>query len=45
MVVLLGTGRLVVEGPEGTHAFDVSKGFLQVVDNSVSALAESVNPA
>lgn len=42
MVVLLGTGRLVIRSPEGDRRFRVSRGFLQVVDNDVSVLAEEV---
>ncbi len=41
MVVLLGTGELVVHGDE-ERRFRVSRGFLQVVDNEVSVLAEQV---
>ena len=42
MVVLLGTGPLEVRSPDGEDRFRVSRGFLQVVDNDVSILAESV---
>ena len=42
MVVLLGTGTLHVEDPDGARQFHVSRGFLQVVDNEVSVLAEEV---
>lgn len=45
MVVLLGTGELVVRAPDGDHRFHVSRGFLQVVDNVVSVLAEEVEAA
>jgi F-type H+-transporting ATPase subunit epsilon len=42
MVTLLGTGQLVVRSPDGEHRFDLSRGFLQVVDNEISVLAEAV---
>ncbi|MCG8468556.1 MAG: ATP synthase F1 subunit epsilon [Gemmatimonadetes bacterium] len=42
MVVLLGTGTLRVRGAEGERRFSVSRGFLQVVDNRVSVLAEDI---
>lgn len=42
MVVLLGTGRLVIRSLDGDRRFHVSRGFLQVVDNDVSILAEEV---
>lgn len=42
MTVLLGEGPLVVRTPEGDRRFRVSRGFLQVVDNVVSVLAEEV---
>ncbi len=42
MVVLLGTGTLIVRSPDDTRSFRVSRGFLQVVDNDVSVLAEEV---
>ena len=44
MVVLLGTGRLRVRSPDGEWSFRVARGFLQVVDNDVSVLAEEVEP-
>jgi len=47
MVVLLGTGTLHVrspDAPDGVRSFRVSRGFLQVVDNDVSVLAEEVEP-
>jgi len=44
MVVLLGTGTLQIDGPDGKRRFHVSRGFLQVVDNEVSVLAEEVEP-
>jgi F-type H+-transporting ATPase subunit epsilon len=42
MVALLGTGQLVVRSPDGERRFEVSRGFLQVVDNEISVLAEAV---
>lgn len=42
MVTLLGMGPLVVRGPGGERRFEVARGFLQVVDNEVSVLAEEV---
>ena len=42
MVVLLGTGALRVRSREGERTFQVSRGFLQVIDNRVSVLAEEV---
>lgn len=45
MTVLLGTGELVVRTEEGDRRFHVSRGFLQVVDDVVSVLAEEVKPA
>lgn len=43
MVVLLGSGELVVRtAGDGDRRFHVSRGFLQVVDNVVSVLAEEV---
>lgn len=45
MVVLLGTGELVVRTPAGDRRFHVSRGFLQVVDDVVSVLAEEVEAA
>jgi F-type H+-transporting ATPase subunit epsilon len=44
MVVLLGTGELKLRGPGGDARFRVSRGFLQVVENAVSVLAEDVTP-
>ena len=43
MTVLLGEGELVVRSPEGDRTFHVSRGFLQVVDDVVSVLAEEVS--
>lgn len=45
MTVLLGEGELVVRAPDGDRTFRVSRGFLQVVDNVVSVLAEEVEEA
>lgn len=42
MVVLLGTGDLRISTPDGETRFRVSRGFLQVVENEVSILAEEV---
>lgn len=43
MTVLLGEGELVVRTPAGDRTFHVSRGFLQVVDDIVSVLAEEVS--
>lgn len=45
MTVLLGEGELRVTADDGTHRFRVARGFLQVVDNEVSVLAEEVEEA
>lgn len=42
MTVLLGEGELAVRSDGRTRRFYVSRGFLQVVDNEVSVLAEQV---
>jgi len=42
MVVLLGSGELRISTPDGDIRFRVSRGFLQVVGNEVSILAEEV---
>lgn len=42
MTVLLGTGELLIRSEEGTLRMRVARGFLQVVDNEVSVLAEEV---
>lgn len=42
MVVLLGTGELRIRSPDGDTRLHVSRGFLQVVDDEVSVLAEEV---
>ena len=43
MVTLLGTGQLIVHDTQGERRFQVSRGFLQVVDNEVSVLAEEID--
>lgn len=46
MVVLLGAGELRVTSDDGkVSRFQVSTGFLQVVDDEVSVLAEQVEPS
>ena len=45
MVVLLGEGVLRIHTVDGDTEFHVSRGFLQVVDNDVSVLAEEIRPA
>lgn len=45
MVVLLGEGELRIRSIDGESRFRVARGFLQVVDNEVSVLAEEVEPA
>lgn len=45
MTVLLGEGVLIVRRKDGDRAFRVSHGFLQVVDDTVSILAEEVSEA
>jgi F-type H+-transporting ATPase subunit epsilon len=42
MTVLLGEGELRVRSDDGTRRFRVARGFLQVVENEVSVLAEEV---
>ena len=44
MVVLLGEGLLRIRTDDGSRHFRVARGFLQVLDNTVSVLAESVEP-
>ncbi|MDH3733688.1 MAG: F0F1 ATP synthase subunit epsilon [Gemmatimonadota bacterium] len=44
MVVLLGTGELRIHTIDGDTRFRVSRGFMQVVDNEISVLAEEVEP-
>ena len=45
MVVLLGSGELRIESLDGATRFRVSRGFMQVVNNVVSVLAEKVEGA
>ncbi len=42
MMVLLGTGQVVVQDGETENRIRVSGGFLQVIDDQVSVLAETV---
>ncbi len=42
MMVLLGEGELRLRDGGALHRFHVARGFLQVVDNEVSVLAEEV---
>lgn len=42
LMTLLGTGDVTVRDGDTTHVVPVSGGFLQVVDNQVSVLAEEV---
>ena len=42
MMTLLGTGDVTVKDGSKVHRIAVSGGFLQVVDNEVSVLAEEV---
>lgn len=44
MVVLLGEGLLRIRTDRGRRCFRVARGFLQVLDNTVSVLAEEVTP-
>lgn len=44
MTVLLGEGELRLRHEGRTERFRVARGFLQVVDNEVSVLAEEVEP-
>lgn len=45
MTVLLGEGELRLRTEGGVERFRVARGFLQVVDNEVSVLAEEVEAA
>ena len=45
MMTLLGTGDVTVRDGSVTHHVPVSGGFLQVVDNQVSVLAEEMGEA
>lgn len=42
MMVLLGTGDVVVKDADVEHRVHVSGGFMQVIDDEVSVLAERV---
>ncbi|MFQ5890403.1 MAG: FoF1 ATP synthase subunit delta/epsilon [Gemmatimonadota bacterium] len=44
MMVLLGAGEVVVRDGTEVHRVRVARGFLQVIDNQVSVLAEEVEP-
>lgn len=43
MMALLGTGDVVVKDGSSEHRIRVSGGFMQVIDDEVSVLAESVD--
>ena len=43
MMALLGTGDVVVKEGSSEHRIHVSGGFMQVIDDEVSVLAESVD--
>ncbi|MEN8145649.1 MAG: ATP synthase F1 subunit epsilon [Gemmatimonadota bacterium] len=43
MMVLLGTGDVVIRNGQHTETFTVARGFLQVVDNEISIMAEEVS--
>ena len=45
LMTLLGTGDVTVRDGSTEHRITVSGGFLQVVDNSVSVLAEQMGEA
>ena len=42
MMVLLGSGDVVVKDGDSEHRIHVSGGFMQVIDDEVSVLAERV---
>ena len=42
MMVLLGSGDVVVKDGDTVHTIQVSGGFMQVIDDEVSVLAERV---
>jgi len=42
-LTMLGTGRLTVRAADGTKAFRVRGGFLQVMDNTVRVVAEQAS--
>jgi len=43
MMVLLGSGDVIVKDGDATHRIRVSGGFMQVIDDEVSVLAEQVD--
>ena len=45
LVVLLGEGVLRVRTDDGPRHFKVARGFMQVLDDTVSVLAERVAPS
>jgi F-type H+-transporting ATPase subunit epsilon len=42
MMVLLGSGDVIVKDGDAVHTIHVSGGFMQVIDDEVSVLAEQV---
>ena len=44
MMVLLGEGELRLRSGQQTRRFQVARGFLQVVENEVTVLAEEARP-
>jgi F-type H+-transporting ATPase subunit epsilon len=44
MMVLLGEGELRLRDGGAMHRFHVARGFLQVVENEVTVLAEEARP-
>jgi F0F1-type ATP synthase epsilon subunit len=44
MMVLLGEGELRLRDGRSLHRFHVARGFLQVVENEVTVLAEEARP-
>jgi len=44
MMVLLGEGELRLRDGGALHRFHVARGFLQVVENEVTVLAEEARP-
>ena len=45
IIVLLGGGELRIDGEGGQQLFDVTGGFMQVVENRVTILSESAKRA
>ena len=45
LIVLLGSGELRVDAEGGKQHFEVSGGFMQVVENRVTILSESARPS